>query len=73
MKKEVVEIKNSHIELNKFLKYIGAISTGGETFLFLKENTVLINEKKAQFKRQKLINKTIVKINDKTYEIKTEI
>ncbi len=73
MKKEVVEIKNSYIELNKFLKYIGEISTGGEISLFLKENTVLINEKKAQFKRQKLTNKTIVKINDKTYEIKTEI
>ena len=69
---EIIKIKGNYIQLSKFLKFVGEVSTGGEVAFLIENKAVKINGKEAQFKREKLINNAIVKINEKTYQIKTE-
>ncbi len=68
---KTVVIDSDFITLAKFLKFVGEVNSGGQTTELITKKLVKINGEFAQFKRQKLTNNSVIKINNNTYKIET--
>ena len=62
-------IKTDYILLGQFLKYAGIISNGGQSKMFLAENSVKINGIIDQRRGKKLFPGDIVEVLGQKYEI----
>lgn len=68
-----VYIKEEYIPLNKFLKFTGIISTGGEAKFFLEENEIFLNDVVVTELRKKIYVNDILVINGETFKILREM
>ncbi|MGM9899601.1 MAG: S4 domain-containing protein YaaA [Bacilli bacterium] len=66
---EKLIIKTDYILLGQFLKYAGIISNGGQSKMFLAENSVKINGIIDQRRGKKLFPGDIVEVLGQKYEI----
>lgn len=66
---EVVKIDTEHIKLGQFLKFVGAVSMGGEVKGFLANTTIKVNEKEAKERGKKLFPGDIVEFDDQKFII----
>lgn len=58
---EEIIIKEEYIQLNKLLKYLGIISTGGEAKYFIEENNIMLNDNEVFELRKK------IRVDDQLY------
>jgi S4 domain protein YaaA len=68
----VIKITTEYIKLGQFLKLIHVVSSGGESKHFLAANIVLVNGERETLRGRKLIEGTIVKVQQTTYEVQRE-
>ena len=65
-------IKDSSIKVGQLLKKIGAISTGGESRMFLERNVVKVNGKVIETRGSKIEVGSTIWINDDLYQVLNE-
>lgn len=68
----LVEIKGSHIELNKLLKFEGLVESGGQAKALIQEGYVIVNEQECKVVRKKLHDGDVVEFNGHTMQIKAD-
>lgn len=59
---KIIEIQEEFVTLGQFLKYVDAISTGGQAKWYLQENTVYVNGEEENRRGRKLYHQTTVEI-----------
>lgn len=64
-----ITIKDEFINLGQFLKIIDLVSSGGETKIFLAENTILVNENIENRRGKKLYRGDIITVLGEKYII----
>lgn len=67
--KEYIEIKTDYIELDKFLKWIGIASTGGEAKILIKDGQIKLNGLVEKRRSKKLYPGDEIIYNDKEFVI----
>ena len=65
--KQIVKISSAMIQLNKLLKWIGILETGGQIGFLLEEKAILLNGVVVQEKRKKIYPGDTVTINNEDY------
>ena len=60
---------NRTIQLDQFLKYVGAVATGGEAKRWIQEGDVEVNGKVEVRRRRKLVAGDVVTLATDTYEV----
>ena len=67
---EVVEITTEFIKLDAFLKFSGALATGGEAKLLIQDGQVLVNGETCSMRGKKLRDGDQVRLDGKTWLVK---
>ncbi len=69
---EIIELRKDkeYLTLGQLLKIENYVSSGGETKLFLENETIYVNDELENRRGRKLYPNDIIKIYDKTYQIK---
>jgi ribosome-associated protein len=57
------------IKLDQFLKWVGAVQTGGEAKLMIQEGEVRVNDAIETRRSRKLVSGDRVRLNGKTYRV----
>lgn len=68
-KENIIEIKSPFIKLEQFLKFAGAVSTGGEAKNIINDGLVSVNGEICLMRGKKLFGGEIVSINKKKYTV----
>lgn len=63
------EAGNQTIQLDQFLKYVGAVATGGEAKRWIQEGAVEVNGEVELRRRRKLVAGDVVALADDAYEV----
>ncbi|OYT16078.1 MAG: RNA-binding protein [Bacteroidetes bacterium 4572_77] len=58
-----------YIELNRLLKLLSWVESGGQAHMFISQGEVIVNGETEYRKRKKLRPKDVVSFNDQTVEI----
>lgn len=66
---ETIEIKTEYIKLDSFLKYAGAVGTGGEAKLRIAAGEVLVNGEKCLMRGKKLRPGDEVELDGQRYRL----
>ena len=64
-----ISISSEYITLGQFIKFVGAIQTGGEAKSFLRDSIIQINGENDNRRGRKLRSGDVIKVNDKVYRI----
>ena len=69
---EIIELKKDkeYITLGQLLKIKDYVSSGGETKIFLENEEIYVNDVLENRRGRKLYPNDIIKVYDKTYQIK---
>ncbi len=67
---EAIEIKTEYIKLDSFLKFAGAVGTGGEAKLRIAAGEVLVNGEKCLMRGKKLRSGDEVELDGRRYRLK---
>lgn len=57
------------IKLDQFLKWVGAVSTGGEAKLLIQDGEVLVNDQVETRRGRKLVPGDVVRVRGQSYEV----
>lgn len=66
-----VEVRGEFIKLDSFLKFCGAVDTGGRAKLVIQEGHVKVNGEACIMRGKKIRNDDIVEFGGETYVCKT--
>ena len=69
MKQETVRIRTEWIKLDQFLKYAGAVETGGMAKEVVQSGEVLVNGGVCTMRGKKLVNGDTVTLEETTYTV----
>ncbi len=69
IKIEKIQIKTEFIRLDSFLKFIGALSTGGEAKFAIKNKKVKVNGEICTMRGKKMYDGDIAEYNNVIYEV----
>ncbi|MBE6098876.1 MAG: RNA-binding S4 domain-containing protein [Anaerovibrio sp.] len=61
---EKVEINTDTIQLDQFLKWTGAVESGGQVKMMLEDELIFVNDVLETARRKRLKNGDVVKITD---------
>lgn len=67
-----VKITGDFIKLDSFLKFVNAVSTGGEAKIVILEGQVFVNGEVCTLRGKKLHNGDLVQLNGERYLVKTD-
>ncbi len=67
-----VEIRDTHIELNKLLKFEGLVESGGQAKQLIADGYVFVNDQECRVVRKKLVNGDVVDFNGHVMRIKVQ-
>jgi S4 domain protein YaaA len=68
----IIKITTEYITLGQCLKLIHVVSSGGEVKRYLAANVVLVNGEREIRRGRKLIEGSVIKVNQTTYEVQRE-
>nr|WP_286186832.1 RNA-binding S4 domain-containing protein [Geitlerinema sp. P-1104] len=55
--------------MDQFLKWVGAVSTGGEAKLLIQDGEVLVNDQVETRRGRKLVPGDVVRVRGQSYEV----
>lgn len=67
---QLIKINTDFIKLGQFLKYVGLISNGSDSKIFLCNNKIYVNDILEERRGRKLYIDDVIRINNNFYKIK---